>query len=139
METTLAKAALPRSRPPRRRAALFALSLLGLSLLALSLLALSSAAQAWQRPHGVGSNTGLEDVVTAAAVTPLRPPVSLGSLAVGAGPVVAPDGTVAGSTNRAQSTRSQRVITFEGKLANGVMEGEYGHSNCAVRFSLRKS
>jgi len=99
METTLAKAALPRSRPPRRRAALFALSLLGLSLLglsllALSLLALSSAAQAWQRPHGVGSNTGLEDVVTAAAVTPLRPPVSLGSLAVGAGPVVAPDGTV---------------------------------------------
>ncbi len=84
METTLAKAALLRSRPPRWCASLFALALL----------ATSSAAQAWQRPHGVGSNTGLEDVVTAAAVTPIGPPVSLGSLAAGAGPVVAPDGTV---------------------------------------------
>jgi hypothetical protein len=51
---------------------------------------------------------------------------------------VAPDGTVAGATSRAQSTRSQRVISFEGRIANGVMEGEYGHARCAVRFSLRK-
>lgn len=52
---------------------------------------------------------------------------------------IAPDGTIAGSASRAQNTRSQRVISFEGKLANGVMEGEYGHSKCAVKFSLRKS
>jgi hypothetical protein len=51
---------------------------------------------------------------------------------------VAPDGTVAGSSSRAQNTRSQRVISFEGRIANGVMEGEYGHARCAVRFSLRK-
>lgn len=52
---------------------------------------------------------------------------------------IAPDGTIAGSANRRQTTGAVRVISFEGKLANGVMEGEYGHSKCAVKFSLRKS
>lgn len=51
---------------------------------------------------------------------------------------VAPDGTVSGSSSRAQNVRSQRVIAFEGRIANGVMEGEYGHARCAVRFTLRR-
>lgn len=52
---------------------------------------------------------------------------------------VAPDGAVFGAGRRAQTTGVVRVIKFEGRIANGVMEGEYGHDKCAVRFSLRKS
>ncbi len=52
---------------------------------------------------------------------------------------VSPDGAVFGSGRRAQTTSVVRVIKFEGRIANGVMEGEYGHDKCAVRFSLRKA
>lgn len=56
---------------------------------------------------------------------------------------VAPDGTVAGSALRAQGTstgsgRGQTSITFTGRIADGVMQGEYGHARCAVAFSLRR-
>jgi hypothetical protein len=56
---------------------------------------------------------------------------------------VAADGAVSGSTRNSLAKRSDggdnnRVIAFIGQIANGVMEGEYGHARCAVRFSLRK-
>lgn len=56
---------------------------------------------------------------------------------------VAADGAVSGSTRntltkRSDGADSNRVISFIGQIANGVMEGEYGHARCAVRFSLRR-
>jgi hypothetical protein len=56
--------------------------------------ALAHSAFAWERAHSVGSNTGYADVDTAPAKkAPITVP-NLGSFAPGAGPVVAPDGTV---------------------------------------------
>ena len=56
---------------------------------------------------------------------------------------VAADGAVSGSGNNRLAKRpdggdNNRAISFIGRIANGVMEGEYGHARCAVRFSLRK-
>lgn len=56
---------------------------------------------------------------------------------------IAPDGTVAGSTTRDQATRPQSArnqtsVSFAGRIADGVMQGEYGHARCAVAFSLRR-
>ena len=50
-------------------------------------------AQAWQRPHADGANTGFADVVTIAAERP-RTVSGIGTFAPGSGPVTAPDGTV---------------------------------------------
>ncbi|HET6621857.1 MAG TPA: hypothetical protein VFG64_18110 [Dongiaceae bacterium] len=56
--------------------------------------AIALPAAAWERAHSVGSNTGYADVGTAPAKkAPVTVP-NLGSFAPGAGPVVAPDGTV---------------------------------------------
>lgn len=56
---------------------------------------------------------------------------------------VAADGAVSGSGNNRLAKRpdggdNNRAISFIGRIANGVMEGEYGHARCAVRFNLRK-
>ncbi len=56
---------------------------------------------------------------------------------------VAADGAVSGSGNNRLAKRSDggdnnRSISFIGRITNGVMEGEYGHARCAVRFNLRK-
>ena len=53
----------------------------------------AGAALAWQTAHGDPDNTGAVDVRTARAVSP-RATVGLGEIAPGAGPVIAPDGTV---------------------------------------------
>lgn len=50
-------------------------------------------AQAWQRPHADGANTGFADVVTIAAERP-RTVSGIGTFTPGSGPVTAPDGTV---------------------------------------------
>jgi hypothetical protein len=53
-----------------------------------------AGARAWERPHADSANTGFANVVTApAAKAPITIP-NLGTFAPGAGPVVAPDGTV---------------------------------------------
>src|SRR5690242_13379585 len=55
---------------------------------------LPAQAQSWPRPHADGANGSFLDVTTAPAKTaPITIP-GLGTFAVGAGPVVAPDGTV---------------------------------------------
>jgi hypothetical protein len=53
----------------------------------------SNAAWSWQTAHGKPDNTSLVDVATAPAQSP-RKIDNIGSIAPGAGPVVAPDGTV---------------------------------------------
>jgi len=61
---------------------------------AIAACAVGAPALAWERAHSVGSNTGFADVDTAPAKkAPVTVP-NLGSFAPGAGPVVAPDGTV---------------------------------------------
>ncbi|HKP22471.1 MAG TPA: PQQ-binding-like beta-propeller repeat protein, partial [Dongiaceae bacterium] len=54
---------------------------------------LTGPAAAWQTAHGDPDNSSAADVRTARAVAP-RATVSLGEIAPGAGPVIAPDGTV---------------------------------------------
>jgi len=55
---------------------------------------IGSSALAWERPHSDGNNSGFADVKTIPAKTaPVTVP-NLGTFAPGAGPVVAPDGTV---------------------------------------------
>ena len=49
---------------------------------------------AWTRFHGDGDNTGFVDIVTAPAGKGSRSVPGLGTFAPGAGPVIAPDGTV---------------------------------------------
>ena len=51
-------------------------------------------AQAWETAHGPTDNTGLVDVVTKPADVPSKIITDIGTIALGAGPVVAPDGTV---------------------------------------------
>jgi hypothetical protein len=58
------------------------------------LIAWASVAWSWQTAHGKPDNSGFADVQTAPASTPLPNPPLLGGLAPGAGPVIAPDGTV---------------------------------------------
>lgn len=53
----------------------------------------SNAAWCWETAHGKPDNTGFANVVTAPAKTP-RMIGNIGTIARGAGPVVAPDGTV---------------------------------------------
>jgi hypothetical protein len=72
----------------RTRVAATALAAAG-TLLSLAL----SAHAAWEHAHGDSANTGLARVDTARAVTPQRS-VALGEIALGANPVIAPDGTV---------------------------------------------
>lgn len=63
-------------------------------MIAFCLFSPAAHAQAWQRPHADGANNGFLNVTTAPAKTaPITVP-GLGKFAVGAGPVVAPDGTV---------------------------------------------
>jgi hypothetical protein len=52
------------------------------------------AGAAWERAHGDGANTGFADVITAPAGKGSRTVPGLGTFAPGAGPVIAPDGTV---------------------------------------------
>jgi outer membrane protein assembly factor BamB len=52
------------------------------------------AAGSWERPHADGANTGFVDLVTAPAGRGSVSVPDLGSFAPGAGPVIAPDGTV---------------------------------------------
>lgn len=53
-----------------------------------------SPAWAWQTAHGPTDNTGFVDVVTKPADAALQSIINIGTIAPGAGPVVAPDGTV---------------------------------------------
>ncbi|MEZ5830473.1 MAG: hypothetical protein R3D05_04790 [Dongiaceae bacterium] len=66
------------------------------SLLAAALLLAiaAPAAQAWERPHGDGANSGFVDVKTLPAKSSSAAIGNIGTFATGAGPVVAPDGTV---------------------------------------------
>ena len=64
-------------------------------LAAVALLAFTApAARAWERPHGDGANSGFADVKTLPAKSSIAAIGSIGDFAPGAGPVVAPDGTV---------------------------------------------
>jgi outer membrane protein assembly factor BamB len=60
--------------------------------LALTVTALQAAA--WERPHGDGANLNFENVATSPAVSASRSVSGLGTIALGAGPVIAADGTV---------------------------------------------
>jgi hypothetical protein len=53
----------------------------------------TASALAWERPHADGANSGFADVDTAPAAAPAVVP-SIGTFAAGAGPAIAPDGTV---------------------------------------------
>jgi hypothetical protein len=53
-----------------------------------------SPAWAWQTAHGPTDNTGFVDVVTKPAQAATKTVGGIGTIAFGAGPVVAPDGTV---------------------------------------------
>src|SRR5262245_18125554 len=63
-------------------------------LVAASLIITSQQALAWQTAHGKPDNTGSADVSTASAIAPLPGPPQVGGIAPGAGPVIAPNGTV---------------------------------------------
>jgi len=58
------------------------------------LTATAGAASAWQTAHGKPDNSGAVDVDTAPATSPRPNAPRLGGIAPGAGPVIAPDGTV---------------------------------------------
>jgi hypothetical protein len=63
----------------------------------IGLLAVAAAAgpvRAWETAHGPADNTGFVDVVTAPAQYAAKTIDNIGTFASGAGPVVAPDGTV---------------------------------------------
>ena len=61
----------------------------------LAFAAASSPSTAWERPHGDGANLNFENVATARAGSLGSKTVTgLGTFAVGAGPVIAADGTV---------------------------------------------
>jgi hypothetical protein len=85
LEEILFAVAFPRHRAPRRA---------GAGLVAAILILASQPAQAWQTAHGKPDNTGSADVSTAPAANPLPSPPQVGGIAPGAGPVIAPDGTV---------------------------------------------
>jgi outer membrane protein assembly factor BamB len=68
--------------------------LLLIILVALQLGLPGARAEAWERPHSDGTNSGLLDVKTLAAKTPSATIQDIGSFYPGAGPVVAADGTV---------------------------------------------
>ena len=53
----------------------------------------SGSASAWERPHSDGPNSGYADVATIPAERPLTV-AGIGTFAAGAGPVIAPNGTV---------------------------------------------
>jgi hypothetical protein len=61
---------------------------------AAAILALAAPALAWQTAHGAPDNTGTVNVRTARAATPIATNAALGDIAPGAGPVIAPDGTL---------------------------------------------
>lgn len=61
---------------------------------ATSVILLCGSAAAWERPHGDGANTGFADVKTLPATSSAAAIPNIGNFAVGAGPVVARDGTV---------------------------------------------
>jgi hypothetical protein len=63
-------------------------------LVAALLISASHQAIAWQTAHGKPDNTGSADVSTVPAVAPLPGAPQVGGIAPGAGPVIAPDGTV---------------------------------------------
>lgn len=86
MEETLLKKL---SRHARR----IARTLRGVTAIAF-LIATSGPTWAWQTAHGDPDNSGFADVETAVARAPMATVPRLGGIAPGAGPVVAPDGTV---------------------------------------------
>jgi hypothetical protein len=53
----------------------------------------TTGASAWERPHSDGANSGYADVETVPAAAPRTIP-GIGTFAAGAGPAIAPDGTV---------------------------------------------
>ena len=79
------------------------------------LISASQQAEAWQTAHGKPDNTGAVDVSTAPAAAPLPSPPQVGGIAPGAGPVIAPDGTV-------------YVINGRGKLMSFRADGTLGWS-----------
>jgi outer membrane protein assembly factor BamB len=61
---------------------------------ALLFIGMSGAAATWDHAHGDAANRGFIDVDTAPAANDLVRVAGLGPFAIGAGPVIAPDGTV---------------------------------------------
>ena len=70
---------------------------------------------AWQTAHGKPDNSGAVDVQTAPAINPFPNAPRLGGIAPGAGPVIAPDGTV-------------YVVNGRGKLMSFKPDGAPGWS-----------
>src|SRR5512147_2380961 len=71
-------------------------------------------AAAWETAHGPTDNTGFVDVPTAPAKAPVAG-VPIGDVAPGAGPVIAPDGTI-------------YIGTRDGKLSSFKPDGTPGWS-----------
>ena len=97
---------LPRYRAPKRVVAILFAAILSLG---------NHQAFAWQTAHGKPDNTGFANVSTAPAANPLPSPPQVGGIAAGAGPVIAPDGTV-------------YVINGRGKLMSFRPDGTPGWS-----------
>jgi hypothetical protein len=104
LEEILLAVVLPRYRAPKRVVAILFAVVLSLG---------SHQAFAWQTAHGKPDNTGFADVSTAPAANPLASPPQVGGIAAGAGPVIAPDGTV-------------YVINGRGKLMSFRADGTPG-------------
>lgn len=79
------------------------------------LTATAGPSSAWQTAHGKPDNSGAVDVDTAPATSPLSNAPRLGGVAPGAGPVIAPDGTV-------------YVVNGRGKLMSFKPDGTPGWS-----------
>ena len=79
------------------------------------LTAIADPSAAWQTAHGKPDNSGAVDVDTAPAASPLPNAPRLGGIAPGAGPVIAPDGTV-------------YVVNGRGKLMSFKPDGTPGWS-----------
>ena len=60
----------------------------------LAFIAIAMPAAGWERPHGDGANLNFENVATSPAATASQTVSGLGTIPLGAGPVIAPDGTV---------------------------------------------
>jgi len=100
---------LDRFSRPRRRLSRFLIALCAASSVG------AAPALAWQTAHGNPDNSGAVDVETAPAQAPLPNAQQLGGIAPGAGPVIAPDGTV-------------YVVNGRGKLKSFKPDGTPGWS-----------
>lgn len=80
----------------------------------LALAAAALPAVAWERPHGNGANLNFENVATAPAGSLGITKVSdIGTIASGAGPVIAPDGTVYIGNREGEGRDARRTLLLQ--------------------------